>query len=149
MTTKQKRNTRTRTPDTRVRIPKETLDALTADAAKVGGLEANLQQVRVANESLAQLAREGQATEQTVLGQAAKIVAGDRQQAYGDPKSNFDCAAGMVSAYLTKRGTTQIDAHDWALINVLGKVARQAHSRTGENLVDMAGYVRTAEMVDQ
>lgn len=143
----KKRSAPVRTPDTRVRIPKERLDRIEAEADRANVLAAQLREALHANADLARLNAQGAKNADTVLGQAAKLVDGDRQLMYGDPKANFDCASSMAAAYLTKRGTTQIDAHDWAMLNVIGKIARQAHARTAENLVDMAGYVRTAEMV--
>lgn len=149
MATSKSRTKRVRNPDNRVRITRQQLDDLTTSSVEAVRLAAQLRTAQEANASLAKLAQQHTAIDQSVLGQAAKLVDGDRQAAYGDPKANFDCASAMAAAYLTKRGTTDIDAHDWAMLNVIGKIARQAHSRTTENLVDMAGYVRTAEMVGE
>ena len=138
--------------DDRVRISRATWVELQAQAqagaaaqSQLGKVVEQVEDLKLTIEDLQDSAAQGRLT---VLGQAETIVGGARQKMYGHPKANFDCAAAMAAAYLTKRGTTAIDAHDWAMLNVLAKVAREAHQRTDENLIDMAGYVRTAELVD-
>lgn len=139
-------------PDDRVRITAKELQALRASAASAAAAAAESARLRdeVTKQSLAVIDLQAQlsARASSVLGQAELIVAGPRQAAYGHPKENFDCAAAMISAYLVKRGTIEIDAHDVGMIHILGKAAREAHSRTRDNIVDIAGYCRTIEMVD-
>lgn len=90
----------------------------------------------------------------TVLDQAAQLVDGDRQDAYGHPSVNHACTAALWEAYLTRRGDSErpwqgIDAYDVCLLNILQKVSRLAHSRTRDGLVDIAGFARNAEMVGE
>lgn len=142
-----------RKPDDRTRISRAELTTLLAKAAQTDRLLQDLDRANtdraalIAHVENLDVQLEGGAD--TVLGEARSIVDGERQAAYGHPKANFDCAAWMISAYLTKRGTTRIDAHDVAMLQILNKVAREAHSRKRDNIVDIAGYARTAEMVDE
>jgi hypothetical protein len=150
MTSKTKAR-RQRAPETRVRVSAIHLAQLEQASRDGAALQGKLQaSERIVIDLAVQLDRleaDTTARRSTVLGQAESLVAGDRQAMYGSPKENFDAAAAMASAYLTKRGTTTIDAHDWAMLNVLKRSrARRTRGRM-ENLVDMAGYVRTGEMV--
>ncbi len=90
---------------------------------------------------------------ETVLEEAARYTSGDRQKAYGHPRKHFACTAALVTAYLRRRGlltdTAQLDAQDWACLIALDKVARYAGGRKRDCLVDLAGYARTAEMLDE
>lgn len=78
----------------------------------------------------------------SVLDEAAAIVDGARQEAYGKPSDNHGRTAAMWSAYLG----IELDAEDVCMLNVLQKVSRQTHARRRDNLVDIAGYVRNAEL---
>lgn len=90
---------------------------------------------------------------ETVLEEAARYTSGDRQKAYGHPRKHFACTAALVTAYLRRRGlltdTAQLDAQDWACLMMLDKVSRYAGGRKRDCLVDVAGYSRTSEMLDE
>lgn len=119
---------------------------LRAALAKIESQQWAINELGRSNQALlAQI--EAQRSDGSVLGEAAAIVAGPRQQAYGHPIDNYGTLAEMLSGYLTRRGTTRIDAHDAIMFNILQKVAREATSRKRDNLVDIAGYARCAEML--
>lgn len=90
---------------------------------------------------------------ETVLEEAERITGGDRQDQYGNPKTDFECIAAMWSAYLDKkflsavesRSDGDITARDVANMMVLLKIAREAHAPKRDNLVDACGYMRCAE----
>lgn len=86
-----------------------------------------------------------------MLEEAARIVDGDRNDAYGDPAGNHGTTAAMWTAYLRRRGIlapdAAVDAYDVCWLNVLQKASRDAHDRRRDSLVDTAGYVRNAELV--
>jgi len=87
----------------------------------------------------------------TILQEAAEVTAGDRQKFYGHPKDNHGNTAALWGAYLTRRfgaGVT-LDARDVCLMMALLKISRDANRRKRDNLVDIAGYARNAEMVDE
>lgn len=81
----------------------------------------------------------------SVLQEAAAIVDGPRRESYGTPFDNHSRTAAMWSAYLGRRVT----AHDVCMLNILQKASRDAHRPTRDNLVDIAGYARNAELVDE
>lgn len=86
-----------------------------------------------------------------VLEEAAAIVDGDRNAAYGDPAGNHGTTAAMWTAYLRRRGLlapdAAVDAHDVCLLNILQKCSRDAFDRRRDSLVDIAGYARNAELI--
>jgi hypothetical protein len=87
----------------------------------------------------------------TVLEEAARIVGGSRNEAYGDPAGNHGTTADMWTAYLARRGYlvegARVDARDVCWLNTLQKASRDAFDRRRDNLVDTAGYMRNAELV--
>lgn len=89
---------------------------------------------------------------ETVLDEAARIVDGDRNDAYGDPAGNHGTTADLWNAYLERRGIITrelIDARDVCWMNALQKASRDAFERTRDNLVDTAGYMRNAEIIGE
>jgi len=87
----------------------------------------------------------------TVLEEAADITAGSRQELYGHPRDNHGSTAQLWGAYLTRRFGREIplDARDVCIMQVLLKVSRDANERKRDNLVDICGYARNAEMLEE
>lgn len=79
----------------------------------------------------------------TILEEAATLVAGPRQGDYGHPRDNFTRIASLWSAYL-KHG---VSPEDVCVMMMLLKIARGLHKR--DSLVDVAGYARCIEMIDE
>jgi len=87
---------------------------------------------------------------ESILEEAIEITEGARQETYGHPLDNFTREAAMASAYLSDKlrpGVT-IDADDIPMLDIIKKVARQAHLRRRDNLVDIAGYASCAHRVE-
>ena len=85
-----------------------------------------------------------------VLEEAAHIVKGPRQEAYGPPGPNHQCTADMFSAYLERKygwTRTELDAEDVCWFNILQKISREAHQPSRDNLVDIAGYILNVERI--
>lgn len=80
---------------------------------------------------------------ETVLAEAARVVDGPRRDDYGTPSENHGRTAAMWSAYLG----VPITARQVCMLNILQKISRDAHAAKRDNLVDIAGYVRNAELV--
>lgn len=80
----------------------------------------------------------------TVLEEAANIVSGARNADYGDPRVNHARTAALWSAYL---GVT-ITPRQVCVLNILQKASRDAHRAKRDNLVDIAGWARNAELVE-
>ena len=88
-------------------------------------------------------------TPEPVLDEAKRITASDRQQDYGHPSQDFTRTARMWTGILAAklREGAEVSAMDVPLCMIAVKLARQAHRHKRDNLVDIAGYARTAAMV--
>jgi len=84
-----------------------------------------------------------------VLDEAAQLTSGARHGDYGHPRDDFVRTARMWSGVLASklRPGAEIDAMDVPLCMIAVKLARQAYRHKRDNLVDVAGYARTAAMV--
>lgn len=83
----------------------------------------------------------------TILEEAQSIVDGPRAIDYGPAEAHHGATAAMVTAYLRRKGyDVTVDANDWQMFMVLDKVVRQAQGYKRDNLVDICGYARCAEM---
>ena len=99
--------------------------------------------------SLHQLRLVQQAPGETVLAEAIRITDGARQADYGHPRDDFARTALMWTGILASklREGTEVTAADVPLCMIAVKLARQSHRHKRDNLVDIAGYARTAAMV--
>jgi hypothetical protein len=70
-----------------------------------------------------------------------ETVDGERQKQHGDPVSNMERFALMVTGYLGRRLSGSLTAHDAAMIQLLFKVCRSgANPGLPDNYTDMEGY---------
>jgi hypothetical protein len=79
-----------------------------------------------------------------LLGEAADLVAGQRQQDYGHPLDNFTTTGRLWAAVL---GLDEIPAEKVALMLVCLKVGRESHQPKRDNRVDGAGYFAALDLV--
>lgn len=88
---------------------------------------------------------------ESVLDEAAQIVDGPRREAYGHPKVNHGRLAQAWNAYLSDRDLAEkpLTSRDICNMMVLLKVMREAHAPKRDNLVDIAGWARNAEIVSE
>jgi hypothetical protein len=86
-----------------------------------------------------------------ILMEAASITAGNRQQDYGHPRDNHTRTAGGWRWYLKAKYGVDIplDAEDVCWLNSLQKISRHCHEPKRDNLVDVVGYTRNIEMLDE
>lgn len=76
-----------------------------------------------------------------VLSEASYTINGERQDQYGNPEDCFGLIATYWNTYLESKGhTVNAGAADVAMMMVLFKIARQAHSHKHDNIVDLCGY---------
>ena len=75
-----------------------------------------------------------------ILQEAARLTAKDRQQTYGDPKTNHSRLADLWTTYLEHRITPQQVAICMALV----KIARLMETETEDSFVDLAAYAAIA-----
>ena len=80
---------------------------------------------------------------ESVLLEAQGLVHGDRQAAYGHPIEDFTRTAAMWSAILGH----PITAEQVGLCMCAVKLSRQVNLPKRDNLVDLAGYAETVQMV--
>lgn len=88
---------------------------------------------------------------ETVLEEAERITGGDRNNAYGHPVQDFTAIACMWGSYLSKllNHTVTIEPIVVPHLMILLKVAREAKLPQRDNLVDIAGYARCAERLEE
>jgi len=86
---------------------------------------------------------------ESVLDEAKQITGGVRHDDYGHPRDDFDKTARMWTGVLADklRDGAEVTAMDIPLCMIAVKLARQVHRHKRDNLVDIAGYARTAAMV--
>ena len=82
---------------------------------------------------------------QKILQEAEKLVAGDRQEDYGDKLTNHQNIAALWSIFLRKKLT----AHDVAMCMALVKVARLMHAHKTDSYIDLAAYAAIAAEIHE
>jgi hypothetical protein len=85
-----------------------------------------------------------------VLTIAEGLVMGDRQAAYGTPQDNHSLTAAFWRLYvdaLLDRGK-RITPRAVCMMNALQKISRDTFAEKDDNLIDVAGYMRCAQMVE-
>lgn len=85
----------------------------------------------------------------SILDDARYLTSCERQVDYGHPRDDFTRVAAMWNGILAAklRDGAAITAMDVPLCLIAVKLARQTHRHRRDNLVDIAGYARTAAMV--
>jgi hypothetical protein len=86
---------------------------------------------------------------ESLLDEAKRITTRDRQGDYGHPSQDFTRTALLWTGILAGRLREGqfVSPMDVPLCMIAVKLARQAHRHKRDNLVDIAGYARTAAMV--
>jgi len=85
----------------------------------------------------------------TILDEAAALVDGARNEAYGHPLDNHAATAAMFAIYLERKYgvSVPLDADDTCWFNILQKCSRDANLPRRDNLTDVAGYAHNIELV--
>lgn len=83
------------------------------------------------------------ASHESILVEAERITNGPRRSTYGHPLDNFGRTAKIWSAVLDKEVTPE----QVGLCMIGVKLAREVHSHTRDNLVDLAGYANANDMI--
>ena len=80
----------------------------------------------------------------SILAEADELVNGDRAKAYGHPSKEFERVAVMWSAIL---GCT-VEPRKVGLCMIALKISRECNAHKRDNLVDIAGYAQTVQMME-
>lgn len=80
---------------------------------------------------------------ETILAEADRLVSSDRQNDYGHPYDDFSKTAAMWTVILG----TEVKPEQIPLCMIAVKLSRQVNKPKRDNLVDIAGYAKTADMV--
>lgn len=85
-----------------------------------------------------------------VLHKADEVTSKDRNRYYGHPLDNHTNTAAFWSAYIGRKFGVNVSltARDVCMMMVLLKVSRDANKENEDNLIDICGYARNAEMVN-
>jgi hypothetical protein len=86
-----------------------------------------------------------------VLQEALRVVDGDRGKFYGHPLDNHGNTADFWNAYIERRTGKNpgLGARDVCNMMVLLKISRDANMPKEDNLTDICGYARNAQMIRQ
>lgn len=84
--------------------------------------------------------------QETVLQEADRLVAADRQDSYGHPFDDFTRTGKMWAAILD---LTEVKPEEVALCMVALKISRECHKPKRDNRVDGAGYFKCLDLVAQ
>lgn len=84
-------------------------------------------------------------TADSILDEAKDLVHGPRAAAYDHPSRNFQRIANLFNALYPNRPA--MTSTDVAMFMICVKLSREAHLHKRDNLVDMAGYAETIDMI--
>lgn len=82
---------------------------------------------------------------QSILDKAKQAVHGDRGNDYGHPTEDFRHTAALWSVILK----TKVQPADVALCMIAVKIRREGYMHKEDNLVDIAGYAETLQMLHE
>lgn len=80
-----------------------------------------------------------------ILDEASRLTSEDRHKDYGHPYHDFSRTAKMWEVVLGHPVTPR----QVGLCMIIIKMSRQVNGHKRDNLVDIAGYARTIEMIDE
>ena len=86
-----------------------------------------------------------------ILEEALRIVDGDRGKFYGHPLDNHGNTAEFWASYLKRKFGVEINltGRDVCLMMVLLKISRDANRPKEDNLLDICGYTRNVQMIEE
>ncbi len=87
--------------------------------------------------------------EENILAIAQRLTSQDRIGDYGHPLVDFSRTAALVTVLFSDKllPGAQFEPGDIPLIQICVKLSRQVNKYKRDNLADIAGYARTAELV--
>ena len=94
----------------------------------------------------------GEDAGESILAEAERLVSGERGGAYSHPAHDFETTANYWTTYVQRRfegGHDLFEPADVAMMQILLKISREGHKHGRDNLTDIAGYARCAQMVHE
>ena len=83
-----------------------------------------------------------------LVGEAVRVVIGERQDTYGSPAASFQQIAEFWEAYLKRRNPGPLTGKDVSRMMQLMKISRGATGADHrDNLVDKIGYILLEEVI--
>ena len=86
---------------------------------------------------------------ETILAEAQRLTALDRQSKYGIPLDNWSDIATKWSVTLRRKLKSPITAEEAALCMIDLKTCREANVHQRDNLTDAAGYANVVDMIHE
>lgn len=84
-----------------------------------------------------------------ILEEASKVIF-QRQGTYDSPENNFGRIVDLWNAYLKgKKEPLPLTKKDVAMMMVLMKIGREVFQHKKDNLVDAAGYIQCAQIIEE
>jgi len=85
----------------------------------------------------------------SILEEADTIAGEDRSRDYGHPYLNHQRIATIWTILLAGSLKTPITPRQVALMMIGVKLAREANTAKRDNLIDIAGYIKCIDIIDQ
>jgi hypothetical protein len=88
---------------------------------------------------------------ETILEEASRLVDGDRMEDYGHPLDDFAATAEYWTTWIHHKYGIEVplEAEDIGWMMSLLKHSREGNKKKRDNKVDVVGYVRTVEKVEE
>ncbi len=90
-------------------------------------------------------------TNENILEEANRLTSTERRDSYGHPADHHEMTAAILTVLLRDKlaAGKSITARDFQRFIIADKLVRDVNLPQRDNLVDIAGYARTAEMVEE
>lgn len=86
---------------------------------------------------------------ESILEEAMRVAGESRQRDYGHPLENHKRIAAIWNVQLGKKLSAPIEPREVALMMIGLKLAREVNTPKRDNAVDIVGYVRCLDLIDQ
>jgi len=80
---------------------------------------------------------------------ALDLILGDRNEAYGNPREDFEGIALMWTGLINAKLHHEITAEDVARMMVALKLRRDSHRQKDDNLIDAHGYLHCLSWIQK
>jgi|GEM_PF-1492375 len=85
----------------------------------------------------------------TILEEAAQITSTDRNIDYGHPAEDHGRVAAFWTTFLGVKLNEPLTPQEVCIMMILLKISRERNKHKRDNLVDICGYARNHEMIEE